>query len=192
MQGLRLVILLNFCAKNPRLRQAPKRYMQFPTMSFNKLLFFLSFALLTFYGCKNNRSHKAGRDEWNKLTIGFDSSQIVISNIDNSAILTTVLNYKKSTVNSTTTYTPDKIEETTIKIASNEKDSIYFWAKKLISDPFEPKTFCTDYAGKLFLDIEINEQVTQSCRYNSICEWSTMNTETLKLYKLLKNKFKLE
>jgi len=162
-------------------------------MSIKKLLSLLSLTILAFYSCQNTPAKTmADPGRWNKLTIGFKNSEIIISNLDTTASLRNVLNYKKFTQDNSTTYTSDKIEETTIKITSKEKDSIYKWAKKLISEPIKPKTFCTDYVGKLFLDIEVDEQVTYSCRYNSICEWSTMNTETLKLHKLLSNKFKLE
>jgi hypothetical protein len=167
--------------------------MQFPTISIKKSLSLVSLTMLSFCGCRDTPSKTTTESEkWNMLSIGFKNCEIIVLNHDNTARLRKILSYRKSIEKYSTTYTPDKFDETSIKITSEDKDSIYKWTKKLISKPFIPKAFCTDYVGKLFLIIEVNEQVTYYCKYNSICEWSKMNIETLKLHKLLNTKFKLE
>jgi len=148
---------------------------------------------VTFFGCKNAPEKIiSDQDKWNRLTIGFKNLEVVVSNLDTCAIVRTYSNYKKTIEGHTTVYAPSEMKEKIIKIKSSDKDSIYRWTKELVSKPFKPKIFCHDYVGKLFLDIEIDEQVTQSCRYRSICEWSTINAETLKLHKLFKDILKLE
>jgi hypothetical protein len=161
-------------------------------MEINKTISLL-LLILTFFGCQIKNSEINSKEEiWNKLSIGFNNSEIILSKNDSIAILKTYSNPKETIENSITKTIYTEIKEQKITISSKEKDSIYKWTKKLIKEPVKPELFCTDYAGKLFLDLEINKQVTQSCRYNSICDWSSISYETLKLKKLFKDIFKLE
>lgn len=161
-------------------------------MKINKTLSLL-LLILTFFGCeiKNSEINSEG-EIWNKLSIGFNNSQIIISKNDSIAVLKTYSNPKETSENSIKTIIYTEIKEQKISLSLKNKDSIYRWTKKLIQEPVKPELSCTDFAGKLFLDLEINKQVTQSCRYNSICDWGSISEETLKLKKLFKEIFKLE
>jgi hypothetical protein len=149
-------------------------------------LFLLAFLLL--FSCQSKPPTKpVAFEKWEYIVIGFHNIELKVSNVDSTVRKSMIMSYRKSSKNNgTTTYTPDIIKESIIKITSNEKDSIYKWSKKLIQYPIQPKRYCTDYAGKLFLDIQISDQITQATRYTSMCEWSTLSTETLKLNALFK------
>lgn len=162
------------------------RDIEFNKMNSAKIKLLISLIFLL-YSCQSKTTAKSDNiEKWDYINISFENITLKISNIDNTIEKSIVMSYKKSFKNSVTTYTPEIIKESIIKINSSDKDSIYKWSKKLVQHPIQPMAFCTDYVGKLFLDIEINEQVTQSCKYNSICEWSTLNTETIKLNILFK------
>lgn len=75
------------------------------------------------------------------------------------------------------------------KINQSEKDSMFQWMNTLVSKPVRPLKSCSDYVGKVKFII-MRDQATQSCAYNSVCEWDSINTESQKLSKLFKVKFK--
>ena len=151
-----------------------------------KINLFLAAILLLFSCQSKTATEPVPSETWEYVDIRFDNIVLRISNFDNTVKKNTLLNFRETSKGSVTTYTPDIIKERIVKISSNQKDSIYKWSKKLIEYPIQPKRFCTDYAGKLLLNIQINEQVTQSCWYTSICEWSTLSAETTKLNTLFK------
>ncbi|WP_204378301.1 hypothetical protein [Hymenobacter lapidarius] len=76
------------------------------------------------------------------------------------------------------------------KIAKWEKDSVYSWMKRLVVTPVRPNSYCTDYVGYARFTI-ISNQVTQSCTYDSVCDWKKLSPETEKLHKLISSKFSL-
>lgn len=78
-------------------------------------------------------------------------------------------------------------EHKIINFTQQEKDSIAYYVFGIIKEPVQKENFCTDYMGKLRLDIG-NFTSNFSVSYNSICKIDTISIKTNKLYKLLNTK----
>ncbi|OOQ57058.1 hypothetical protein BC343_16125 [Mucilaginibacter pedocola] len=83
-----------------------------------------------------------------------------------------------------------KIKEDTlwIKFTNAERDTLGLIANSLIINPVSPKKFCTEFVGKLRIEMRYGEQVSHSVEYNSVCDWATLSPETIQLSKILARK----
>jgi hypothetical protein len=89
--------------------------------------------------------------------------------------------------------TADTLEVVTVKggaqkchINKTEKDSIFAQANELIDFKGQPKRFCTDYFGKLKVQIRYNSQLMKEVSFTSICDWRKLNVNTNQIDQLLK------
>jgi hypothetical protein len=71
-----------------------------------------------------------------------------------------------------------------------EKDSIYLLVKDIVVNPLKPKGFCTEFVGRIEIKISYGDQVTQSCLYTSVCDWTKLSDKTLKLSSILQKRIK--
>jgi hypothetical protein len=83
-----------------------------------------------------------------------------------------------------------KIKTEQFAFTQSEKDSIYSLVKEMVVHPITPKKFCTDFVGRIEINIVYNEQVTQSCIYTSVCDWTTLSDKTLRLHAILQKRIK--
>ena len=87
----------------------------------------------------------------------------------------------------------DTLEVTTFKkgvqkyqINKTEKESLFAQANELIDFKEQPKCFCTDYVGKLKVQIRYNSQLLKEVSFSSICDWQELNDNTNGIDQLLK------
>jgi hypothetical protein len=81
-----------------------------------------------------------------------------------------------------------KIDTLWVKFTKAERDTLGLIANNLISNPAPPKQFCTEFVGKLAIEIRYGEQVKRSVEYNSVCDWSALSLEAKQLNKMLVRK----
>ena len=80
----------------------------------------------------------------------------------------------------------NKGDTVTCNIRRDEKDSLIAWAEKLLD--FKPPSqfrVCTDYVGKLSVQIKYSEIVSNRVDFRSICDWKRFNDETHKIDSVL-------
>ena len=72
-------------------------------------------------------------------------------------------------------------------IGKSRLDSIFYWSDNLINfrqpDQFQ---FCTDYVGKLRIEIHYSSILTKQVNFTSICNWKNLSIETRKIDSVLK------
>ncbi|HTD99151.1 MAG TPA: hypothetical protein VK668_07670 [Mucilaginibacter sp.] len=71
-----------------------------------------------------------------------------------------------------------------------EKDSIYLLVEDMIVHPVEAKNHCSEFVGKIEVNIEYGRQLSQSFAYTSMCDWYTLSDQTLKLRAILRRRIK--
>jgi hypothetical protein len=70
-------------------------------------------------------------------------------------------------------------------ISNAERDTLFMQANKLIDSKENTIPFCTDYAGRLKLQIRYNQQVMKEVSFISICDWRELDSNTRKIDQLL-------
>ena len=122
---------------------------------------------------------------WRLINIKFDNKLITVFE-DTDSLTLERFEFRDSTLNGNKYRIPKQTSEDYAYLTHDQKDSIYKWGGELIKQPFLPTRTCTDYYGKLSVEIKFTEQARISCYYSSICEWNKMNSQTKKLDSLFK------
>jgi hypothetical protein len=146
------------------------------------------------WGCNQKETNIESKFEnWNYLSWYTGAQEFTIFNYTDSIRLET-RHYKQNPSKRNGMQIDWILDSTTTeyaKINNSERDSIFKWTKKLIYEPVMPKVFMTDYVGRLYVMISISDQVSQSCKYNSIGNWAKLSRETTEMNKILCKKFKI-
>lgn len=71
-----------------------------------------------------------------------------------------------------------------------ERDSLHKFVYKMITKPVFTDRNATCYVGYVSINIR-DRNTTLSCEYRSVGEWSTVSSETQKIYKLLSKKIEI-
>lgn len=150
-------------------------------------LFSLFISLLL--GCHNSVSKKENKIEgWTSLKITLENYKVIElknSGASDSAAVTT---YLKGSI-----FQPIKkvqIIKEKLFFTQAEKDTICDLASDIISHPTAPKHFCTEFVGDIQLAVSYGDQLTRSCTYESVCDWTTLSDKTLKLNAILTRRMK--
>jgi hypothetical protein len=140
--------------------------------------------ILLCFGCKQ----KTVSPSWTYLTIVSENRTYI--NIENGNDSALVKFYHKGTI-----FEPlkkdEKVKIETSKIGFNkaERDSVFSFVNDLIINPVVPKTHCTEFVGMLELTL-VCGQITRSCKYESVCDWTKLSDKTALLGRIFIRKIK--
>jgi hypothetical protein len=155
-----------------------------------KCIVLFALFLLVGIGCKQVVK-QTPINPWSRLTITSEDYQVItINNTEDTSIIKSYdgggffTGYHKVKVDSLRQY-----------FTMAEKDSLYQLSKDIISNPINPKRFCTDFVGDLKLVIDYGSfkspgSFRQSAEYSGVCNWDTLSDKTIQLHRILQRKIK--
>lgn len=86
-----------------------------------------------------------------------------------------------------------QVDTSYVLMKKHDRDSIALLVQQLLEVPAKPKDFCTDYVGSLYLFMRRSgDQLEQTSRYSSVCDWSKLSDTTVRLNKLLVKAIKVK
>jgi hypothetical protein len=132
------------------------------------------FSLALLVGCSNENpssTKSMSRGSWQSFTFWLEDTSIVQGHIMSDSI--EIKRHNNSLV--------------VRHVGKPGIDSLFSWAENLLSyrQPKEIRT-CTDYVGKLRIQIHYSDILTKAVSFTSICNWSELNIETHKIDSIIK------
>lgn len=156
-----------------------------------KLSCLLTFLLIgLFFSCKEaevKKKEPRAIDIWYELELKVRDQKIIIYNDADTA---TLVNYRYKLISKEAfmgTYELEKVEHSTITLEKNERDSLFTYAQSVVKNAVQTNIFCTDYVGNIDLILS-NKNSYITYKYRSVCDWSEVSPELMKIYTLLSKK----
>jgi hypothetical protein len=153
----------------------------------------LVFLFLFSASCKQSKKpdNMPAGTSWTRIVILSENrTEVTINNDDDS---TKVKFYNYGTF--FTGYHKLKVDSTKIFFKSNEKDSLFRWAKTIASDAVESNRRCTDFVGELRIIIDYGSfgspgTFEQSIKYTGVCDWGALSPAAGKLHNFIGKRIK--
>jgi hypothetical protein len=157
-----------------------------------KMLYFVAAlsSIILLAGCGLNENKTNGTElTWTSLKISTRQGTNISIYYD-SGDSSMVTDYNPGSIFSPRPKGKLKVDTLWVKFTKAERDTLGLIANSLISNPVTPKQFCTEFVGKLTLDIQYGEQVKRSVEYNSVCDWTKLSPETKHFWAILERQLK--
>ena len=128
---------------------------------------------------------------WTMLTIKSEDETVIA--INNNSDTTMVKYYDNGGF--FTTHHKTKIDSLKTYFTKAEKDSVFYLADDIISNPVRHRVACTDFVGDLEVTIYYGRykdpgSYKKSIAYSGICNWESLSDKTKLLHKILQKRIK--
>lgn len=151
--------------------------------------------LLTFFSCSQiDRKSENLNDriipEWDVIKIESRNQTIIIEKHESYGVRDTC-DFKEVEIDDhIVEYKPINRGKEYFKINQQEKDSLFKYVYDIVSNPVYTDQFATCYVGNISISFSVGN-TTQTCKYNSVGDWTMISPSIQSLYRLLKAKTKI-
>jgi hypothetical protein len=141
------------------------------------------FFIILLVACEGKKEKKVENPSyWDEIVIFTRNQKITVRKDSDTANFEFRMNEKN--------HTEKEILTKSFFLNPKERDSLHKFVYKMITKPVFTDRNATCYAGYVSINIR-DRNTTLSCEYRSVGEWSTVSSETQKIYKLLSEKIEI-
>jgi hypothetical protein len=144
---------------------------------------FFYFFIILLIACEGNKEKKPEKTAyWDEIVIFTRNQKITVRQDSDTANFENRMNTRGNSEN--------EILSKSFLLNKKERDSLHKFVYKMITKPVFTDKNATCYAGYVSISLR-DRNTTLGCEYKSVGEWSTVSSETQKIYKLLSEKIEI-
>ncbi|MEN2399290.1 hypothetical protein GKZ90_0005850 [Flavobacterium sp. MC2016-06] len=144
---------------------------------------FFYFFIILLIACEGNKEKKTEKTAyWDEIVIFTRNQKITVRQDSDTANFENRMNTRGNSEN--------EILSKSFLLNKKERDSLHKFVYKMITKPVFTDKNATCYAGYVSISLR-DRNTTLGCEYKSVGEWSTVSSETQKIYKLLSEKIEI-
>lgn len=141
---------------------------------------YFSFFIILLVACEGKKEEKVYY--WDDIVIITRNQKITVRKDSDTANFENRINAKSNA--------EKEIITKSFLLNQKERDSLHKFVYKMITKPVFTDRNATCYAGYVFISLR-DRNTTLGCEYKSVGEWSTVSSETQKIYNLLSEKVEI-